>query len=125
TGPSSDLQVSTNLARAMVTRWGMSDVIGPVALAGKDGMNPYAESNNKEHSEHIATKVDEEISRIINDGLVSAEKVLKEHQKAFVDIAKKLIEVETLEQEEYEKILTRHGIELKKKDSAIDTEKKA
>src|SRR6185369_9042011 len=83
TGPSSDLQVATNLARAMVTRWGMSDVIGPVALSDSPGRTQYGEMPEKEFSENIATKVDSEISRIIQDGLKSAEKVLTEQKKAF------------------------------------------
>lgn len=116
TGPSSDLQVATNLARAMVTRFGMSDEIGPVALAGNGGRISFPEMAEKDHSETVATRIDAEVSRIINDGIKTAEKVLKEHKKAFTAIAKKLMEVETLEQEEYEKILTLHGIELKKKD---------
>ncbi len=119
TGPSSDLQVATNLARAMVTRWGMSDVIGPIALVGGGGRQQYGEFIGKEYSESISTKVDAEISRIISDGLKSAEKVLSENRKAFDAIAQKLIEVETLEQEEYEKILTAHGILLKKKEEKV------
>ncbi len=119
TGPSSDLQMATNLARAMVTRWGMSDVIGPVALVGGGGRAPHIEGVEKEYSENISTKVDAEISRIINDGLKSAGKVLREHKKAFVAIAQKLIEVETLEQDEYEKILTMHNIVLKKKETVV------
>jgi len=116
TGPSSDLQMATNLARAMVTRFGMSDVIGPIALVGSGGRLQYGESVEKEYSEAVSTKVDAEVSKIISNGLKSAEKVLTEHKKAFVAIATKLIEVETLEQEKYEKILTAHGIVLKKKD---------
>ncbi|KKS23794.1 MAG: Lysyl-tRNA synthetase [Candidatus Nomurabacteria bacterium GW2011_GWC2_41_8] len=118
TGPSSDLQVATNLARAMVTRWGMSDVIGPIALVDSGGRPQYGEIAEREFSETVSTKVDAEVSRIINDGIKSAEKVLTEYKKAFTAIAKKLIEVETLEQEEYEKILTVHGIMLKKKEEA-------
>ncbi|MEK7564258.1 MAG: ATP-dependent zinc metalloprotease FtsH [Patescibacteria group bacterium] len=117
TGPSSDLQVSTNLARAMVTRFGMSDVIGPITLVSGGGRSPYGEISEKEYSEDISTKVDAEVSRIINDGLKRAEEVLSEHKVAFKAIADKLIEVETLEQEEYEKILTVHGIALKKKET--------
>lgn len=116
TGPSSDLQVATNLARAMVTRWGMSDVIGPIALVDSGGKPQYGEMTENQFSETVSTKVDAEVSRIINDGLKSAEKVLTEHKKAFTAIANKLIEVETLEQEEYEKILVAHGIMLKKKE---------
>jgi cell division protease FtsH len=116
TGPSSDLQVSTSLARAMVTRWGMSDVIGPIALIDSGGKPQYGEIAEREFSETVSTKVDAEVSRIINDGLKTAEKVLTEYRKAFIAIAHKLIEVETLEQEEYEKILVAHGILLKKKE---------
>jgi len=118
TGPSSDLSVATNLARAMVTRWGMSDVIGPIALVDSLGRLQYGEMAEKEFSETVSTKVDAEVSRIINDGLKTAEKVLTEHKKAFTAVALKLIEVETIEQEEYEKILIAHGILLKKKDIA-------
>jgi len=116
TGPSSDLQIATNLARAMVTRWGMSEVIGPIALVDSGGRPQFGEIAEREFSETVSTKVDGEVSRIINDGLKTAEKVLAEHKKAFTAIALKLIEVETLEQEEYEKILTAHGIILKKKE---------
>ena len=122
TGPSSDLQVATNIARAMVTRWGMSDVIGPVALVDSGGRPQFGEISEKEFSETVSTKVDAEVSRIINDGLKTAEKVLMEHKKAFTDIALKLIEVETLEQEEYEKILTANGILLKKKEEPAKLE---
>ncbi|MDO8482891.1 MAG: ATP-dependent zinc metalloprotease FtsH [bacterium] len=122
TGPSSDLQVATHLARAMVTRWGMSDLIGPIALVDSGGRAQYGEHAENEFSESVSTKVDAEVSRIINDGLKSAEQVLTEHRKAFDAIAHKLIEVETLEQEEYEKLLTLHGIELKKKELVTSTE---
>jgi cell division protease FtsH len=122
TGPSSDLQVATNLARAMVTRWGMSDVIGPIALVDSGGRSQFGEIAEREFSETVSTKVDAEVSRIINDGLKTAEIVLTEHKKAFTAIALKLIEVETLEQEEYEKILTAHGILLKKKDVVNPTD---
>ncbi len=114
TGPSSDLQVATNLARAMVTRWGMSDLIGPVALGGDGGKLSWGESKEDGFSETVSTKVDSEVSRIINDGINSAEKVLIENRKALDAIAHKLIEVETLEQEEYDKIIIANGIMPKK-----------
>ena len=116
TGPSSDLQVATNLARAMVTRFGMSDVIGPIALVGAGGKTQFGEEVDREHSEEVSKKVDAEVSKIINNGIKSAEKVLTENRKALDAIAGKLIEVETLEQEEYEKIIIAHGIIPKKKE---------
>lgn len=114
TGPSSDLQVATNLARAMVTRWGMSDLIGPVALGNDGGKLSWGETREDGLSETVSTKVDAEVSRIINDGIISAEKVLSEHRKTLDAIANKLIEVETLEQDEYNKIITANGIIPKK-----------
>ncbi len=122
TGPSSDLQVATNIARAMVTRWGMSDVVGPVALSGAGGKVQFGEEVDRDHSEEVSKKVDAEVSRILNDGLVSAEKVITENKKAFDAIAKRLVEVETVEQEEYEKILVAHGIVLKKKEQPAKLE---
>ena len=83
TGPSSDLQVASNLARAMVTRWGMSDVIGPIALVDSGGRSQFGEITEKEFSETVSTKVDAEVSRIINDGLKSAEKVLEENKSIY------------------------------------------
>ncbi|HNW71521.1 MAG TPA: ATP-dependent zinc metalloprotease FtsH [Candidatus Paceibacterota bacterium] len=114
TGPSSDLQVATNLARAMVTRFGMSDIIGPVALEDSGGKLQFGEVYEKEYSEAMSIKVDSEISKIIDNGIKSAEKALKENREAFDSIAKRLIEVETIEQEEYEKIIIAHGIVPKK-----------
>jgi cell division protease FtsH len=125
TGPSSDLQVATGLARAMVTRWGMSDLLGPVALEDSGGRPQFGEPREDKHSENISSKIDGEVSRIINEGMQSAERVLSEYKKAFTAIAVKLIEVETLEQEEYEKILTLHGIALKKKDLIVEIPGKA
>jgi cell division protease FtsH len=117
TGPSSDLQVASNLARAMVTRWGMSDLLGPVAFTDGSARGPWGEGGKDDaYSENVAQKIDAEVSRIIHDGLTSAEKVLTEYRKVLDAIAKKLMEVETLEQDEYEKILVAHGIVLKKKE---------
>ena len=110
TGPSSDLQVATDIARAMVTRWGMSDLIGPIALVDSGGKPQWGVFEEKGYSETVSTKIDSEVSRIINDGIKSAEKVLTEHKKALDAIAHKLIEVETLEQEEYNKIIIANGI---------------
>ncbi len=116
TGPSSDLQVATNIARAMVTRWGMSDALGPVAFHGEGGKSQWGMPEEKEYSETVAAKIDAEVSKIINDGIKSAEKVLEENKKALAAIANKLIEVETLEQDEYDKVIIAHGIMPKKRD---------
>ena len=115
TGPANDLQVASSLARAMVTRWGMSDLIGPRALEN-DGGRPMFGSGveSKEYSEKMAAVIDSEVDRIMKDSFDRAKSVLTEYRKVLDVIAKKLVEVETLEQPEYEAILTAHGIPLKK-----------
>lgn len=122
TGPSSDLQVASNLARAMVTRWGMSDLLGPVAYADSAPRNPWSESSSSAFSEDVMQKIDAEVSRIITDGLKSAEIVLTAHKPALDGIAKKLMEVETLEQDEYNKVIISFGIQPKELDTPAKLE---
>jgi cell division protease FtsH len=117
TGPSNDLQVATALARAMVTRWGMSESLGPVALESDGGRTMFGRGvDDKEYSEAMSAKIDSEISKIMNDAFAKAEEVLTNNRKALDAIASKLIEVETLEQEAYEEILKQFSIQLKKKE---------
>ncbi len=116
TGPSNDLQVSTNLATAMVTRWGMSDEIGPVALESDGGKTMFGQGvGQREHSEAVSAKIGSEVKKIMDNAKARAEEVLTEHRKALDAVAKKLLEVETLEQEDYNTIIIAHGIIPKKK----------
>ena len=112
TGPSNDLQVSTRMARSMVTKWGMSEKIGPIALEGNEGRAMFGRGvNDREYSEAMSTIIDEEVKKIIHGGLAEAERVLTEKREVLDAIAKKLIEVETLEQAEYNEIIKSFGIE--------------
>ncbi len=114
TGSSSDLQVASALARNMVTKYGMSDKLGPVAFEKESRMlSPFGMAE-KEYSEDVAKEIDDEVSEIINRAFARTQKVLTDHKKALDAIAKKLMEVETLERAEYEKLLILHGIEPKK-----------
>ena len=118
TGPSNDLQVATAMARNMVMKYGMSDEIGPVALGDQGGKIMFggADLSNKEYSEKTAFAVDNEVSRIIQEGLVRAEKVLNEHRKALDNLSKKLIESETIEREEFDNLLIANGITPKREE---------
>jgi cell division protease FtsH len=122
TGPSNDLQVATSLARAMVTRWGMSDEIGPMALESDGGRPMFGNGINNELSEAEAAKVGAEVKKIIDGAYVKAKEVMTTHRKALDAIAEKLIEVETLEQPEYEAIIIAHGIVPKKKEEKAKLE---
>ena len=115
TGPSNDLQVATNLATAMVTRWGMSDEIGPVALESDGGKTMFGQGvSGREHSEAVSAKIGQEVKKIMDNSRARAEEVLREHKKALDAVAHKLLEVETLEQDEYEKVIIAYGILPKK-----------
>lgn len=114
TGPSNDLQVVANLARDMVTKYGMSDKLGPIALEGHGGRligGGYAEDRG--YSNEIAKAIDDEVARIVEEGKQKAREVLTKYRPALDAISKKLAEVETLEREEYEALLKQHGVEIK------------
>ena len=115
TGPSNDLQVLSALARDMVTKYGMSEKMGPVALEGEGGRTLFgAGVGDKEYSQKISAEIDAEVAKIIDDAYKKAEHVLKMHRKALDVLAAKLMEVETLERKEFEEILIAHGIVPKK-----------
>lgn len=116
TGPSNDLQVSTSLARAMVTRFGMSDSMGPIALEGDGGRTLFGRGvEDKEYSESVSAKIDAEVARIMSEAFKKAEDIITKYRSLLDLIAKRLIEVETIERDEYEKILVSNGVPLKKK----------
>lgn len=116
TGPSSDLQVASALARDMVARYGMSPKIGPVAFHD-DGVHATGGGmivEGKEYSEKIAATIDEEVKVFVEAALEEATKALKKHRVALDAIVAHLLERETIEQEEFEGILRAHGIAVKK-----------
>ena len=113
TGPSNDLQVVANMARDMVTKYGMSD-IGPIALEGTGGsMIGGGMSENRGYSPQIAKAIDDEVAKIIEEGKQRASEIVTQYRKALDVISQRLVEVETLEREEYEALLKAQGVEIK------------
>ncbi|MEI6478731.1 MAG: ATP-dependent zinc metalloprotease FtsH, partial [bacterium] len=103
TGPSNDLQVSTALARDMVTKYGMSDKLGPVALEGAGGKVLFGQGvSEKEYSEKVGDEIDNEVSAIMHGALKKAEDTLTQYKGLLDILAKRLVEVEVIEMEEYE-----------------------
>ena len=116
TGAANDLQVLTALARDMVTRYGMSEKLGPMTFEAMPGRTIFGMGvESGEQSEEVSAQIDAEVRGIINGGLKKAEAVIKKHRAALDAIAQKLVEVETIEQDEFEKILIAHRIVPKKK----------
>jgi len=115
TGPSSDLQVATALARDMVTKYGMSEVTGPLALESSGGKVVFGRGvGEREYSEDMSAKVDAEVGRIMREGKKRAEDAITKHRKLLNAIAGKLIEVETIEREAFDAILVANGVTPKK-----------
>ncbi len=116
TGPSNDLQVLTALARDMVTKYGMSDKMGTVALEGESGRALFgAGVDGKEYSEKVSAEIDAEVKKIIDAAYEKAETIITEHRKLLDAIASELVEKETLEREDFEKLLILHGVAPKKR----------
>lgn len=113
TGPSNDLQVVANMARDMVTKYGMSSTLGPVAFEGTGGrMIGGGMSEDRGYSPQVAKAIDDEVNKIIQDGMEKARVILTKYRTALNVISIRLAEVETLEREEYEALLKREGVEI-------------
>ena len=111
TGPSNDLQVIANLTRDMITRYGMSEKLGPVAWEGSGAaLIGGGSGEHKNISEAWTKTIDEEVSRIVREAKERAKTIIEKNRSALDAIAKKLIEVETLERDEYEVILQEHSV---------------
>jgi len=106
TGASNDIERATKIARDMVTKYGMSDLLGPITFGtgheevflGRD----FAQSRN--YSEEIASKIDNEIKAIIGESYSRAEKILKDNMNKLHKIAEILLEKEKIDADEFEEI---------------------
>jgi len=103
TGAENDIEQATQLARNMVTRWGMSDAVGMVQLAARD--NPYLRSaagfgGETSYSEQTASLVDAEVQRIITECHEEAKRLLREHRAALDGLVAALLKQETVSEQE-------------------------
>ena len=116
TGSSNDLQVATALARDMVTKYGMSEKMGPMAFEGAGGRALYGRGlEDKEYSEKVGALIDDEVAKIMNEAFKKSEDIITKNRAVLDAVAKRLIETETIEKDEFEKIIIAHGIIPKKK----------
>jgi cell division protease FtsH len=101
TGPQDDLERVTKIARQMVTQWGMSERLGPRTFGKREEMVFLGReiSEQRNYSEKVAEEIDEEVRRLVDEAYQSASKVLVERRAKLNQIAKHLIEVETIEGE--------------------------
>ena len=107
TGGSNDLERATELARKMVTRYGMSDVLGPMTFGQKEELIFLGReiAEQRDYSEQTAQQIDSEVKGIIEEAYQRAKDVLTKYHDKLVAMAEKLIEVETLDGTELEALL--------------------
>ena len=124
-GASSDINAATDLARAMVTEWGMSDALGPIRYSENSNEVFLGRSvtQNQNMSEETARLVDAEIKRLVTGGYEEAKKILQQHQKDWETLAQALMEYETLTGEEIQDVLAGKQID-KNKDAPVSEEKR-
>ncbi|PIR69684.1 MAG: cell division protein FtsH [Candidatus Niyogibacteria bacterium CG10_big_fil_rev_8_21_14_0_10_46_36] len=117
TGASNDLRTATDIARSLVTRYGMSDKLGPVVFGGKEESiflgKEFGMHHERDYSEEIAGAIDKEVSSFIKRGLTQAQTIIKKYRTVLDAIAHKLIEQESLEREEFNKLVKSFGIKPK------------
>ena len=112
-GASSDIQYATGLARDMVTRWGMSDALGPLQYADADEevFLGYSRQHNLSMSNETAQAIDKEIREIVDAGYDRAKSVLTEHRAELETLALALLEYETLSGDEIKTIIAGGSID--------------
>lgn len=108
TGPSNDLEKATKVAISLVTRFGMSEKLGPRTFGETSDMIFLGKEihEQRNYSEKTAQTIDAEVERIIDEQYAIVNKLLKEHRAKLDLIAKKLLEIETMEREEFEALLS-------------------
>jgi cell division protease FtsH len=112
-GASSDISYATGLARDMVTRWGMSDALGPLqyAEADEEVFLGYSVNRQKNMSNETAQAIDKEIRRIVEQGYDRAKHLLDENRQELETLAKALLEYETLSGDEIKTVLAGGSID--------------
>ena len=108
TGASNDIEKATDLARRMVTEFGMSDKLGPLSFGKRDELvflgREIGEQRN--YSDEVAKTIDEEVRAIIDKAYERAMEVLTTHKDKLVALAEKLVAEETVDSEEFEKLFS-------------------
>jgi cell division protease FtsH len=114
TGASNDLQQVTRVARQMVTRFGMSDRLGPVALGRQNG-NVFMGrdiASDRDFSNETAAAIDEEVRNYVDRAYTRAKQVLTENRHILDRIAEMLIEKETVEADELQEVLASNDVKM-------------
>jgi cell division protease FtsH len=108
TGASNDIERATQLARNMVTRWGLSDKLGPILYGEDESQTPGA--GNKQYSGATSQEIDGEVRRIIDECYKEAEKILEENADILHAMKDALMEYETLDSDQVDDLMSRRPV---------------
>lgn len=105
-GASNDIERVTQLARTMVTRLGMSEALGPMVYGQKEELIFLGReiSEQRDYSDAVAEQIDREVRRLVNEAYNQSKSILIQHRDKLDAVAQRLLEVETISREEFEKI---------------------
>jgi len=105
-GAANDIERVTQLARSMVTRLGMSEELGPMVYGQKEELIFLGReiSEQRDYSEAVAEVIDREVRLLVNDSFEKAKKILLQYRDKLDEVAGRLLEVETINREEFESI---------------------
>ena len=108
TGASNDIERATEIARAMVTKWGLSEKMGPLSYGDEDGevFLGHSVTQHKTVSDDTANSIDQEVRRIIDDNYERAVNLIKENMEKLHTMAKALVKYETLDAGQIDDIMT-------------------
>ena len=99
TGASNDIERATKIAREMVTKYGMSEKLGPICFGASQEevfLGKEMANHNRDYSENTASQIDNEIKDIVMNAYTTAERILKENVEKLHKVAKKLLENEKI-----------------------------
>jgi cell division protease FtsH len=114
TGASNDLKQATEIARLMVVEYGMSEAIGPVNLAERrstflNGEKGFGGFGDKNYSEQMQRRIDDEVSRLLEEAMTRARDMVSRHRDALGKVAARLLAIEVIEGDELRRILLEAG----------------
>jgi cell division protease FtsH len=113
TGAANDLEKVTATSKAMIMRYGMSEKLGPRVL-GRDHSQPFLGrdmGNEPDYSDEIAREIDDEIRRVIEEAHATAHRTLREHMEELHKLSAILIERETIDKDQFERLLAGEAVE--------------
>ena len=105
TGASQDIQQASQIVRAMIMQYGMSNVLGPIAYGGDPAQQYYFGQPQKNYSEEVASEIDKEVHRYMEEAYEACRKIINENRDKLEKIAMALIDKETLSAQELKEIV--------------------